>query len=78
MKDETTRHLLPRFVLSAELERQQTVVVCDLVLETGRPVRSAADQLWSMRDESYLRGIPAIGRNVTGAIPFTIPHVHGV
>lgn len=29
-------------------------------------------------DERKLRGIPAIGKSVTGAIPGTIPHVHGI
>lgn len=27
-------------------------------------------------DEARLRGIPAIGRNVAGAIPGTSPHLH--
>lgn len=72
-RDESNRHLLPKFVATAALERTQTAIVGDLIIETGQALPSADDQLYRMRDESYLRGIPAVGRNAPGVIRGTIP-----
>lgn len=72
---EDGRHLLPRFVIDAARERVQADTLGGIVESGTVIIPSAADQLRAMRDESYLRGIPAVGRNAPGVMPGTMPGV---
>lgn len=63
--------LLPRFNAAAD-KRSWEKKIADIIIETDAPVRIAGAT--AAGDERKLRGIPAIGRGVTGAIPNTVPH----
>jgi hypothetical protein len=58
-----------------EAKRREVDVVAAAVIENGSRPASADSQLFDMRrDEGVLlRGIPAVGRGVTGAIPGSTP-----
>jgi hypothetical protein len=66
---------MPTFSLQqkhAELDRHNAQVLVRIARETGdTPI--AAVVLSLLGDERQLRGIPAIGRGVAGAIPGTVP-----
>lgn len=64
---------LARFVRNAQLDAHNAQVLARVTLETSveeRPVTGAT----AGGDERKLRGIPAIGRGVAGAIPGSSPH----
>lgn len=67
---------MPTFPLqdrNEELDRRNAETLVRIARETGDTplVRTSSSKLPG--DERALRGIPAIGRNVSGAIPGTAP-----
>lgn len=66
---------LNRALRNAELDAHNVRVLARIALETGGDVRveRQAKVLSRLGDERQLRGIPAIGRGVTGAIPGSSP-----
>jgi len=67
---ESTRHLLPRFRIEEATGRRQLVerVVLESRSHSSTPLPSAAGG-----DTLRLRGIPAVGRGVSGHIAGTQP-----
>ena len=47
-----------------------------ILLEVGEPAPETPSHGTAGGDERKLRGIPAIGRGVSGAVPGTAPHQH--
>lgn len=63
-------------VKHADLDEQNARLMVDIARDTAtsdEPIRSARGAT-AGGDERKLRGIPAIGRGVAGAIPGTSPH----
>lgn len=67
-------HTLPRF--HAHHQRiDDERKLARILLETGEPAPTTQRPgATAGGDERKLRGIPAIGRGVTGAIPGSVPH----
>lgn len=62
-------------VVKGELERQQFAKQqLRIALETSTTPEVGVKGATAGGDERKLRGIPAIGRGVTGAISGTVPH----
>ncbi|HWT46561.1 MAG TPA: hypothetical protein VN085_11370 [Vicinamibacterales bacterium] len=62
-------------VVKGELERQQFArQQMRIAFETSAEPAAAVKGATAGGDERKLRGIPAIGRGVTGAIAGTVPH----
>lgn len=57
-----------------ELETAQARLLAQIALETSDAVFKRPSRATAAGDSRKLRGIPAIGRGVTGAIPNTVPH----
>lgn len=57
-----------------QLATQDALKLTRILLETGEPAPITIGHGTAGGDERKLRGIPAIGRGVTGAIPGTSPH----
>jgi hypothetical protein len=57
----------------AEEATRNAALLAQLALEDGAPRFTRPAQATDAADERTLRGIPAIGRNVSGAIPGTRP-----
>lgn len=67
---------LARAVRNAQLDAHNARVLARVALETGGNVRDERERKVLARglgDTLALRGIPAIGRHVSGAIPGTSP-----
>lgn len=72
--------LLPRFRKGEnELHRAQMAAIQSVIIE-ARDDDESKPRFYGTAagDERKLRGIPAIGRGVTGATDRSIPHVHGI
>lgn len=67
----------PIAVRNAQLDRHNARLLAQVALETGGHVAEEREQrvLSRLGDERQLRGIPAIGRGVAGAIPGSAPHL---
>ncbi len=48
--------------------------IAKILLEVGEPAPELPNHATAGGDERKLRGIPAIGRGVSGAVPGTAPH----
>lgn len=67
--------ILPRF--DAHNQRiQDEQKLARILVEVGEPAPQAIGHATAGGDERRLRGIPAIGRGVAGAVPGTAPHLH--
>ncbi len=66
-------HTLPRFHAHYQKQEDQRKLG-RILLETGEHTPPKIGHATAGGDERKLRGIPAIGRGVTGAINHTSPH----
>jgi hypothetical protein len=64
---------LPRFTPPQDFQAK----LARILIEVGEPAPDTPTHATAGGDERKLRGIPAIGRGVAGAIPGTAPHQHG-
>jgi hypothetical protein len=60
---------LPRYAQEPDFQQK----LARILLEVGEPAPPSTG-VTAGGDERRLRGIPAIGRGVTGAVPGTAPH----
>jgi hypothetical protein len=68
----------PLTIRNAQLDAHNARTLARITLETGGNVQEERERRVLARglgDTRGLRGIPAIGRHVTGAIPGTSPHL---
>lgn len=64
-------HPLPRYTTEPDFHAK----LARILIDVGEPAPpTTAYRATAAGDEAKLRGIPAIGRNVAGAIPGTSPH----
>ena len=61
-----------------DLRTHQAMQLATVLNEVDTQTLERAYRTTAGGDERKLRGIPAIGRSVSGAIPGTIPHVNGL
>jgi hypothetical protein len=70
---------LPRFAAMAErIADARRIAEIVLEAETAEPVTSQAARSTPAGAEARLRGVPAIGRGVRGAITGSVPHLDGI
>lgn len=53
---------------------EDSAKIAKILLEVGEPLPDTPTKATAGGDERKLRGIPAIGRGVAGAVPGTAPH----